>query len=85
MTQFWPGRRVMVTGGGGFLGRAVVRRLSKSGADKVFVPRSNAYDLRTQAGIERALADGDPQTVIHLAAVVGGIGAMRANPGRLFY
>ena len=85
MTQFWPGRRVMVTGGGGFLGRAVVRRLNTSGADKVFVPRSNEYDLRTQAGIDRALADGRPQMVIHLAAVVGGIGAMRANPGRFFY
>jgi GDP-L-fucose synthase len=85
MADFWPGRRVMVTGGGGFLGQAVVRRLEASGADSIFVPRSRDYDLRTSDGIERALADGRPQIVIHLAAVVGGIGANRENPGRFFY
>ena len=52
----WAGRRVMVTGGGGFLGRAVVRELAASGADQVFVPRSADYDLRTVEGIRRALA-----------------------------
>jgi GDP-L-fucose synthase len=82
---FWPGRRVMVTGGGGFLGRAVVDRLRSSGADDIFVPRSAEYDLRTRNGIDRALADGHPDLVIHLAAVVGGIGANRENPGRFFY
>ena len=75
----------MVTGGGGFLGQAVVRRLESVGADSVFVPRSRDYDLRTMDGIDRALADGRPQLVIHLAAVVGGIGANRENPGRFFY
>ena len=85
MSDFWPGRRVMVTGGGGFLGTAVVRRLEAAGADQVFVPRSKDYDLRTKDGIDRALADGRPQLVIHLAAVVGGIGANRENPGRFFY
>lgn len=85
MTDFWRGRRVMVTGGGGFLGRAVLRRLTAAGADQVFVPRSADYDLRTLDGIQRALADGRPQLVIHLAAVVGGIGANRENPGRFFY
>jgi len=75
----------MVTGGGGFLGRAVVKRLKSAGADEVFVPRSREYDLRTLGGIESALADGRPQMVIHLAAVVGGIGANRENPGRFFY
>jgi GDP-L-fucose synthase len=85
MTEFWPGRRVMVTGGGGFLGTAVVSRLEQAGADQVFVPRSREYDLRTLDGIERALRDGNPQLVIHLAAVVGGIGANRENPGRFFY
>jgi len=85
MTEFWPGRRVMVTGGGGFLGTAVVRRLQQAGATEVFVPRSRDYDLRTPDGIDRALADGDPDLVIHLAAVVGGIGANRENPGRFFY
>ena len=75
----------MVTGGAGFLGRAVIRRLEVGGATDVFVPRSAAYDLRTTEGIERALADGRPEVVIHLAAVVGGIGANRENPGRFFY
>jgi GDP-L-fucose synthase len=83
--SFWSGRRVMVTGGGGFLGQAVVRRLEASGATDVFVPRSRQYDLRTRAGIAAALADGNPRLVIHLAAVVGGIGANRDNPGRFFY
>jgi GDP-L-fucose synthase len=85
MPDFWPDRRVMVTGGGGFLGKAVVRRLEAAGADSIFVPRSREYDLRTKEGIDRALADGRPQLVIHLAAVVGGIGANRDNPGRFFY
>ena len=85
MPDFWPGRRVMVTGGGGFLGQAVVRRLQAGGADSIFVPRSKDYDLRTKEGIDRALADGRPQLIIHAAAVVGGIGANRENPGRFFY
>jgi GDP-L-fucose synthase len=75
----------MVTGGAGFLGRAVVHRLEASGATDVFVPRSAEYDLRTLEGIDRALADGRPDLIIHLAAVVGGIGANRENPGRFFY
>ncbi len=50
-----------------------------------FVPRSRDYDLRTKDGIDRALADGRPELIIHLAAVVGGIGANRENPGRFFY
>ncbi len=78
------GKRVMVTGGAGFLGTHVVRRLRARGAD-VFVPRSSRYDLREAADIDRALADGRPESVVHLAAVVGGIGANRANPGRFFY
>jgi len=85
MTRFWQARRVMVTGGGGFLGQGVVRRLQAGGADSIFVPRSRDYDLRTKGGIDSALADGRPQLVIHLAAVVGGIGANRDNPGRFFY
>lgn len=76
--------RVMVTGGGGFLGSHVVRLLQDRDAD-VFVPRSANYDLRDRDGIAAALADGHPQVVVHLAAVVGGIGANRLNPGRFFY
>ncbi len=85
--SFWRDRRVMVTGGGGFLGRHVVQRLEARGADPaaIFVPRSHEYDLRTREGIERALADGRPDVVIHLAAVVGGIGANRDHPGSFFY
>jgi GDP-L-fucose synthase len=75
----------MVTGGGGFLGKAVVARLEAAGAGEIFVPRSAEYDLRTVDGIGRALVDGRPDVVIHLAAVVGGIGANRENPGRFFY
>jgi GDP-L-fucose synthase len=85
VTEFWNGRRVMVTGGGGFLGSAVVQRLQQAGTSDIFVPRSRDYDLRTPDGIDRALADGRPGLVIHLAAVVGGIGANRENPGRFFY
>ena len=75
----------MVTGGAGFLGTSVVRRLESAGATDVFVPRSRDYDLRTQEGVGDALRDGRPDLVIHLAAVVGGIGANRENPGRFFY
>ena len=78
------GKRIMVTGGAGFLGAHVVARLRDAGAD-VFVPRSRTYDLRETDGIVRALADARPQMIVHLAAVVGGIGANRANPGRFFY
>ncbi|MFN8629650.1 MAG: GDP-L-fucose synthase [Chloroflexota bacterium] len=74
----------MVTGGAGFLGRHVVARMEASGAE-VFVPRSAQYDLRQPDGIRDALSDGRPEIVIHLAAVVGGIGANRENPGRFFY
>jgi GDP-L-fucose synthase len=74
-----------VTGGAGFLGQVVVRRLGSAGVADVFVPRSDDYDLRTADGVRRALADGRPEVVIHLAAVVGGIGANRENPGRFFY
>jgi GDP-L-fucose synthase len=81
----WAGRRVMVTGGGGFLGRAVVERLREQGIAETFVPRSSSYDLRTREGVRDALSDGRPELLIHLAAVVGGIGANRENPGRFFY
>ena len=82
---YWTGRSVMVTGGGGFLGKAVVRLLEERGATDVVVPRSRDYDLRKPGDIARALEDGQPSVVIHLAAVVGGIGANRDNPGRFFY
>ena len=85
--SFWTTKRVLVTGGGGFLGRHVVQKLEHHGAlpENIFVPRSADYDLRTLDGIDRALADGKPDIIIHLAAVVGGIGANRENPGKFFY
>ncbi len=83
MTGFWDGRRVVVTGGAGFLGRVVVEKLRAQGAD-VVVPRSAHYDL-TQPGVaERLLADTAPSHVIHLAARVGGIGYNQVAPAPLY-
>jgi GDP-L-fucose synthase len=78
-------KRVVVTGGAGFLGRCVVARLADLDCRNVFVPRSKEYDLRDRDAIVRLYRDAQPDIVIHLAAVVGGIGANRANPGRFFY
>jgi GDP-L-fucose synthase len=85
MRSFWQPRRVLVTGGAGFLGRHVVARLKAAGADHISSPRSSEYDLRRSADIDRLLHDAQPDVVIHLAAVVGGIGANRENPARYFY
>ena len=85
MTTSWAGKRVVVTGGAGFLGSFVVEALRERGCPAPFVPRSREYDLRREADIARMLADARPDLIIHLAAVVGGIGANRENPGRFFY
>jgi GDP-L-fucose synthase len=82
---FWETRRVVVTGGHGFLGSFVVDRLRAAGAKEVVVPRSDKHDLRVQTEVLRLYTDTRPDIVIHLAAVVGGIGANRENPGRFFY
>src|SRR5262250_3207475 len=82
---FWSEKRVLVTGGSGFLGGRVVHQLTQRGASQVFVPRSRDYDLVNHADVVRSLADFQPDIVIHLAARVGGIGANRANPGKFFY
>ncbi|MEE2778994.1 MAG: GDP-L-fucose synthase [Myxococcota bacterium] len=79
------GRRVVVTGGAGFLGGAVLSGLERRGTKQVFVPRSAEFDLRDRGAIQRMLDVARPDVVIHLAAVVGGIGANRDNPGQFFY
>jgi GDP-L-fucose synthase len=76
---------VVVTGGAGFLGRAVVERLKRGGYRDVVVPRSRDFDLTQETSVERLYAETRPQVVIHLAARVGGIGANRENPGSFFY
>ena len=81
----WASRRVVVTGGGGFLGSHVVERLHANGCRHVSVPRSRSFDLRDRSAIQRLYAEAHPDMVIHLAAVVGGIGANQASPGRFFY
>jgi len=85
MAGFWSGKRVVVTGGAGFLGSFVVGALRERGCPAPFVPRSRDYDLRKEGDIVRMLEDARPELIIHLAAVVGGIGANRENPGRFFY
>ena len=76
---------IVITGGAGFLGQVVVHTLRTRGYQNLFVPRVEEYDLRREADILRMFEDAKPEVVIHLAAVVGGIGANRANPGRFFY
>ena len=83
--DFWKQRRVLVTGGAGFLGSHVVDRLARMGCGDVFVPRKSSYDLTQQEAAVRLLQDTRPEVVLHLAAEVGGIGANRDSPGRFFY
>jgi len=85
MSGYWRDKRVCVTGGAGFVGSFLVQELERRGATDVFVPDHRDYDLVSREAIDRMLADARPHVVIHLAAVVGGIGANRANPGRFFY
>src|SRR5438045_576047 len=78
------GMRVLVTGGGGFLGSHLVERLQAEGTEP-FVARRRDYDLTHEADAERLFADARPELVFHLAAEVGGIGANRSSPGRYWY
>jgi len=82
---FWEDKRVVVTGGSGFLGSYVLEGLKRRGVARPFVPRSRDYDLVDGSAVRRLYDHARPDLVIHLAAVVGGIGANRMNPGKFFY
>lgn len=83
--SFWSGKKVIVTGGTGFLGSYVVKKLQERRCKNIVVPRSQDYDLRTLPAIVRLFQEAKPDIVIHLAARVGGIGANRERPGEFFY
>jgi GDP-L-fucose synthase len=85
MSNFFEDRRVVVTGGAGFLGRYIVKGLEKRGCKNILVPKIEDYDLVNMAEVVRMYDDMKPEIVIHLAAVVGGIGANREHPGEFFY
>ncbi|WP_248927714.1 GDP-L-fucose synthase family protein [Paenibacillus hamazuiensis] len=78
-------KRVVVTGGSGFLGKQVVKKLEEAGCTSIVVPRSKQFDLRREQDIIRMLESSRPDMIIHLAAVVGGIGANLLNPGKFLY
>jgi GDP-L-fucose synthase len=83
--SYFSSRKVLVTGGAGFLGACVVADLQRKGCRSICSPRSKDYDLVDNEAVKRLYRDTNPDIVIHLAAVVGGIGANRENPGSFFY
>ena len=85
MNEFWHGKKVVVTGGAGFLGSHLVGMLKDKGCKSIFVPKREEYDLVQMDDVKGMYKDANPDIVIHLAAVVGGIGANRENPGKYFY
>jgi GDP-L-fucose synthase len=84
-TGFWEGRRICVTGGGGFLGSFVLEGLRGRGAKDIFVPRQRDYDLVKPDAVRRLIGEVRPDIILHLAAHVGGIGANQAHPAEFFY
>ena len=85
MSHVLKSKRILVTGGNGFLGVYVVQKLKRVGYTKIFTPRCKDYDLVRMDHVKRVYRDLRPDIVIHLAAQVGGIGANRENPGKFFY
>ncbi len=83
--SFWKNKTVIVTGGAGFLGKALVSQLEAKNPKAIIIPRSKQCDLREKSDIKKLLTKAKPDIVLHLAAVVGGIGANRDNPGKYFY
>ena len=83
--EYWEGKRVLVSGGEGFLGSFVVAKLRQLFPAQIFAPGRRDYDLRETQAVRRVLADTRPDIVIHLAARVGGIGANQAHPAEFFY
>ena len=82
---FWKDKRVCVTGGAGFLGSFILEKLEARGVKDVFVPQIEEYDLTKPEDITRVLADANPNIIIHLAALAGGIGANRARPAEFHF
>jgi GDP-L-fucose synthase len=85
MSIDWSNKRVVVTGGAGFLGRVVVEKLQQRGCTHVLIPRRRDFDLTHEDGVAKLYAEMKPDVVLHLAAEVGGIGANMDNPGRFFF
>lgn len=85
MNNYWTDTRLVVTGGSGFLGSHLVEMLQEAGAREIVIPRRHSCDLTVEENVQRLMESARPDIVFHLAAVVGGIGANRKEPGRFFH
>jgi GDP-L-fucose synthase len=85
MSDYWVGKKVLVTGGGGFLGTHVVEKLREAGCEGIFVVHSREYDLTKEDHVSRLFREHPSDLVVHLAGLVGGIGANKAYPADFFY